>query len=96
MTYLGTSDMSLTRKRIMKELELLDWSGHVELPACDMEWLAMQLYARLTKPDLEICSACNRPAPLVLPTPVGSICSECIEDMNDNIDQMREAMGESE
>lgn len=86
--------MSLTRKRILKELELLDWGGHVELPVNDLKWLASQLYVRLTKPDLEVCSACNRPAPLVLPTPVGTICADCIEDMNEQIDLQREALSD--
>jgi hypothetical protein len=84
----------LTAKRILRELELLDWSGHVELPMNDMTWLASSLYVRLNKTEDEVCDACCKPAPLVLSTALGNICAECVEDMNDNIDQMREAMGD--
>jgi hypothetical protein len=86
----------LTQHRIFREIELLDWSGHVELPINDMQWLASQLYVRLNRTDVDICDACSKPAPLVLQTTLGSICAECVEDMNDNIDQMRDAMGNDE
>src|SRR5215831_5378582 len=80
----------LSRKRILREMELMDWSGHVELPICDLEWLASQLYVRLTESKEEICEACGRPNPLVITTVLGPICAECVEDMNDHIDQMRD------
>jgi len=86
--------MSLTARRILREIELLDWSGHVELPYLDMQWLASQLYVRLNKTEAEVCDACNKAAPIVLTTTLGNICAECVEDMNDNIDQMRELMGD--
>jgi hypothetical protein len=84
----------MTRTKILRELELLDWSGHVELPAFDMEWLASQLYARLNATDAEICEMCHKPSPLVVPTKLGPMCSSCIEDLNDNVDQIRELMDE--
>src|SRR5215471_16454919 len=88
------SDM-LSRKRILREMELMDWSGHVELPISDLEWLASQLYVRLTESKEEICEACGRPNPLVITTVLGPICAECVEDMNDHIDQMRDAVEDS-
>ena len=84
----------LTAYKILREIELLDWSGHVELPYTDMQWLAMQLYVKLTQTSEEVCDACNKTAPIVLSTSLGNICAECVEDMNDNIDQMRDAMGD--
>jgi hypothetical protein len=82
----------LTRKRIMRELELLDWGGHVELPFIDMQWLASQLYVRLNATNSEVCEACGHVRPLVVTTRLGPICAECIEDMNDNVDQIREVL----
>jgi len=82
----------LTEKKIIRELELLDWSGHVELPFIDMQWLASQLFVRLNRTEAEVCDACNKVAPIVLSTTLGNICADCVEDMNDNIDQMRDAM----
>lgn len=81
----------LTQKRLLHELWQLDWSGHVELPVVDMQWLAGQLYVRLNATDAEVCAACNKAAPLVLTTTLGNICAECVEDWNDNIDQIRDA-----
>jgi len=76
----------------MNELEHLDWTGHVELPMFDMEWLATQLFVRLNSTNLEVCEACGKVAPLVIATRLGPICAECVEDMNDNIDQVREVL----
>lgn len=84
----------LTARKILREIELLDWSGHVELPYADMQWLAAQLYVRLGQSKEEVCDACYKPAPIVLSTTLGNICAECVEDMNDNIDQMRDALGD--
>ena len=83
----------LTAKKILREMELLDWSGHVELPVFDMQWLASQLYVRLNAANAEVCEACGKVAPLVITTVLGPICADCVEDMNDNIDQIREALG---
>lgn len=82
----------ITEKRIMRELELLDWGGHVELPMFDMRWLASQLAVRLNNTDTEVCDACGKPSPVVLQTKLGNICSECVEDMSDNVDQIKDAM----
>jgi hypothetical protein len=84
----------LTAHKILREIELLDWSGHVELPYTDMQWLASQLFVRLTGTDAEVCDACNKAAPIVLSTTLGNICAECVDDWNDNIDQMRDVMGD--
>ena len=86
----------LTSQRILREIELLDWSGHVELPFNDMQWLATQLSVRLSQTTEEVCDACNKPATIVLRTTLGNICVECVEDMNDDIDRMREALGDED
>jgi len=82
----------LTQKKILNAIEHLDWSGHVELPMFDMQWLASQLYVRLNASSEEICEACGKVAPLVITTVLGPICAECVEDMNDNVDQIRETL----
>jgi hypothetical protein len=86
----------LSARRILFEIERLDWTGHVELPFTDMSWLASQLYVKLSETNAEVCDACDKVAPLVLTMALGNICAECVEDMNDNIDQMRETLGEGE
>ena len=82
----------LTRQKILRELELMDWSGHVELPMFDMHWLADQLAARLNSTDTEFCDACGKPAPVIIQTKLGNICAECVEDMSDNVDQIKDTM----
>jgi len=84
----------LSQTKIFREIELLDWTGHVELPTNDMLWLASQLYVKLNKTTDEVCDACCKAAPIVLSTTLGNICAECVEDMNDQIDQQREIMGD--
>jgi hypothetical protein len=86
----------ITEKRIIRIIEGLDWRGHVELPSLDLQWLASQLYVNLSSKETEVCDSCNKPAPIVLQTKLGNICAECVEDMNDNVDQIREAMGNTE
>ncbi|GEM_PF-4721141 len=83
----------ISARKILREIELLDWTGHVELPRQDMAWLASQLYVKLSETAAEVCDACDKVAPLVLSTALGNICADCVEDMNDNIDQMRETLG---
>jgi len=82
----------LTQRRILQEMELLDWGGHVELPFHDMQWLASQLFVRLNHTNSEVCEACGKVKPLVVTTRLGPICAECVEDMNDNVDQIREVL----
>jgi hypothetical protein len=88
--------VKLTQKLILFAIEGLDWRGHVELPAFDMQWLAAQLYVRLVPKEAEVCDVCNKAAPFVLETALGNICADCVEDMNDNVDQIREVMGNTE
>ena len=82
----------LTAKKILHAIEHLDWGGHVELPVIDLQWLASQLYVRLNASSEEICELCGKVAPLIITTTLGPICAECVEDMNDNVDQIREAL----
>ena len=86
----------LTQKGIFYTLEALDWRGHVELPSADLQWLSAQLYNKLAAKEAEICDACNKAAPIVLETPLGNICAECLEDYNDHVDQIRDALSSAE
>lgn len=84
----------LTRDKVYRAIEGLDWSGHVELPTIDMQWLAAQLFVRLSSTIEEVCDACCKAAPIVLSTTLGNICAECVEDMNDQIDQQRDLLAD--
>ena len=84
----------LSAAKIMREMELLDWTGHVELPINDMLWLASSLFVKLNKTTDEVCDACCKAAPIVLSTTLGNICAECVEDMNDQIDQQRDMLSD--
>jgi|KBSMisStaDraftv2_1062788.scaffolds.fasta_scaffold3834590_1 protein-arginine kinase activator protein McsA len=88
--------IKITEKNIFRIIEGLDWRGHVELPSFDLQWLASQLYVNLSSKETEVCDSCNKPAPIVLQTKLGNICAECVEDFNDNIDQIRDAMSDTE
>ena len=88
------NEMRLTRAIILKEMELLDWSGHVELPYADMTWLASQLYVKLSATKEEVCEACGNPAPIVATTTLGPICADCVKDWGENIEQIEEVLGE--
>ena len=61
-----------------------------------MQWLAGQLYVQLNATDVEVCTTCNKAAPLVLTTTLGNICAECVEDWNDNIDQIRDTFSNND
>jgi hypothetical protein len=73
-------------------LEVLDWSGHVELPDTDLAWLAEQLSAHLSATSLETCDACGRPMAIVVTTKLGNICSDCLEEATDTADSIREVL----
>jgi len=92
-TSLG-NEMRITKRSILRELELLDWSGHVELPYNDMAWLASMLYVKLTSTAAEVCEACGKATPVVATTPLGPICAECVRDWEENIDQIEDVLGE--
>lgn len=69
----------------------LDWNGHVELPHNDLEWLASQVLHILTpSPSPYRCELCNSSKLNIIPTRLGPICWECIEDMADNVESDRE------
>jgi len=76
-------------------LLMLDYTGHVELPDSDLFWLAEQLAARLSASSLETCDACGRPSVLVATTRLGMMCSDCLEEAADAVDNIRETLTES-
>jgi hypothetical protein len=73
-------------------LHMLDWSGHVELPDADLEWLAEQLSARLSASSLEVCDSCGRSMTIVVTTKLGNICSDCLEEATDTADNIRDTL----
>lgn len=83
------SVMRVTPKLIRRWLDLIDWSGHVELPTNDMDWLAEMIAARLTNPNQRICENCDTPREIVIPTALGNICEECLEELSEQAEAIR-------
>src|SRR4030095_5419052 len=79
-------------RNIRSLLGVLDWSGHVELPDVDLQWLAEQLSARLSASSLEVCDVCGRDMAVVVTTKLGNICSECLEEATDTADSIKEVL----
>lgn len=82
--------MRITKTVMFRILELLDWTGHVELPTNDMDWLSEMLANRLTNPNKKACEACGLVKEIIVETPLGNMCEECIENASDEAEIMRE------
>lgn len=72
-------------------LESLDWTGHVELPTNDLAWLALQISAALDD-KRGICGSCGRMSEVIVPTRLGHICEDCIDEASEMAESMREGM----
>ena len=73
-----------TVKSLLNMLECLDWSGHVELPRSDLEWLAKEIRKILVGVP-GICAICNVTNLVTIRTTVGAICVNCIEDLHEEV-----------
>jgi len=69
----------------------LNWQGHVELPISDVEWFASQLHQILSGRNAAICDVCNTEALIIVRTPLGPICADCLEDFNQEVEARRQA-----
>jgi len=65
-------------------LECLDWSGHVELPRTDIEWLAREIRKMLIGTP-GVCAVCGNSHAITIRTTVGAICADCIEDLHEEV-----------
>jgi hypothetical protein len=71
-------------KSLTNMLECLNWSGHVELPRHDLLWLAKEIRKFLVGTPGK-CSICNNIHATTIATAVGSICTDCIEDLHEEV-----------
>lgn len=79
-------------RTIRKMLDIMDWTGHCELPTIDLDWLADQLSSRLTNPDLLVCENCDTPREIIVQTALGRICESCLDELTSQAEEYREAM----
>lgn len=79
---------------VLHILDSLEWSGHVELPNIDRWWLAQQLAAHFSSGSLTLCESCGTAMPICVSTPIGRLCTECLEEFTEQADAMRNALEE--
>ena len=65
-------------------LECLNWSGHVELPTHDLQWLAKEIRRFLVGSPGK-CAICSNVHTTTITTAVGVICADCIEDLHEDV-----------
>lgn len=82
--------MALDIRRIKGILESLDWQGHVELGRQDMNWLANELAAKLTSTDFQRCDSCGAFKEICVPTGLGKMCQDCIDQASEAIETAME------
>lgn len=80
-----------TPKTIRYVLDTINWIGHIEISEADKDWLAAEIAAALSE-DEALCGVCEELKPIVVQTAIGSICEDCIEEINDQAEQAREDM----
>lgn len=81
----------LSTRALVNLILQLEWAGHVELPISDVEWLARELHAILTGRNAAVCEVCNIEALIIIRTPLGSICADCLEDYSQEVEARRRA-----
>jgi len=80
-------------RTILHVIDSLDWSGHIELGDNDKNWLAMQISDALNPPGDKLrCESCGELQPIVIRTPLGLICEDCIDGFSDQATDIREQM----
>lgn len=78
-------------KALVNLILQLNWSGHVELPISDVEWFAKELHGILTGRNAAVCEVCNTEALIIVRTPLGPICADCLEDFTQEVENQRQA-----
>lgn len=79
----------LSTRALVNLILQLNWQGHVELPIGDVEWFAKELHGILSGKNAAICEVCNTEAIIIVRTPLGPICSGCLEDFNEEVEVQR-------
>ena len=80
-----------TPSRVLAILHSLEWQGHVELSDLDLTWLATQIAAKLDE-KRGLCGSCGFLKEILVPTRLGDICEECLEEATETAEAMREGM----
>lgn len=83
----------LNKKQIEHILFSFDWQGHFEMPDADVRWLAEQLAASLSGEGGR-CEACGDLKEIIVETPLGQMCEECIKEALREAREAREGMEE--
>lgn len=85
-----------TKARLHAFINALDWSGHIEIGDNDRLWLATEISAYLNPTgDRMLCESCGHLQPIVIKTPLGLVCEECVESWQEHVDEIREDFEES-
>lgn len=80
-----------TQKQLLYIINSLDWMGHVELPEIDKTWLSGKLAESFIE-DKAYCGACQVLKEIVVQTPLGPVCTDCIDEFQDEGEQIREIL----
>ena len=80
-------------KTILAILDAIDWAGHIEISDGDKLWLSTEIAAALSE-DSVVCGVCNKMKPIVVQTPIGTICEDCIDDVSYEAEHVREQLEE--
>lgn len=81
----------VTEARILAVLNIIDWTGHVEIGDSDKVWLARILNDSINPPrDQMRCDSCDELKVIVVKTTIGNICEECLEIFTENAENTRE------
>jgi hypothetical protein len=83
----------LSKNQIERFIVNLDWTGHIELPQNDINWLAEQLAALLSGEGGR-CEACGDMREIVVETPLGQMCEDCIKSALREAREAREGLEE--
>lgn len=83
----------LNKLMIERMLFSLDWTGHFELPDQDIRWIAEQLAAILSGEGGR-CEACSDLKEIIVDTPLGQMCEDCIKVALRDAREAREGLEE--
>jgi hypothetical protein len=80
-------------KTILTILDTINWQGHIELSELDKRWLSAEIAGALSE-DSAVCGVCVTLKPIVIQTPIGTICEDCIDDIAYDAETVREQLEE--
>lgn len=81
----------ITLKMIQNFIATRNWMGHVELPENDVAWLATELHSWIKGDTRGRCDSCDNPHEIIVLTPLGNICEDCLEGFTEVASEQREA-----